>query len=395
MLSVVILAGGFGERLWPASKSTFPKQFMTLKSGLSFFQQSLQRAAMLTCAEKNYVQDELPILVITRKSILSETIKHCTDFAASLNVDMRRSFLKKLLVIPEPASRYTTAPLALASMYVQALCRKTGIPETPILSLTSDHVIKPFTAFSEDVYRGVKQAENGRFVCFAIPPLEASTGFGYIKAGAYINSGVFKIDSFKEKPDAKTAQCYFKSGFYYWNSGMFCFLPSVFIQELKLHAPDIEQHFPENISCEKMEVVKIKGVKTLKTWPYMENSYKNVPSLPVDVAIAERTKNAYAVKTSFDWTDVGTWENFADLFRLEIENKDDVIDGIEVNRVPVAEEKTSNCFVYSDIPAVLCDVEDLIVVVKNGKLLIVKKGSSSMLKNDLIHNFVLELDKRE
>lgn len=249
--------------------------------------------------------------------------------------------------------------------------------------------------FLKIVYRGVKQAENGRFVCFAVPPLGASTGFGYIKAGAYIDSGVFKIDSFKEKPDAKTAQCYFKSGFYYWNSGMFCFLPSVFIQELKLHAPDIEQHFPENISCEKMEVVKIKGIKTLKTWLYMENAYKNVPSLPVDVAIAERTKNAYAVKTSFDWTDVGTWENFADLFRLEIENEDDVIDGSEVNWIPVAEAKTSNCFVYSDIPAVLCDVEDLIVVVKNGKLLIVKKGSSSMLKNDLIHNFVLELDKRE
>lgn len=98
MLSVVIFAGGFGERLWPASKPTFPKQFMTLKGGLSFFQQSLQRAAMLTCVERTYVQDELPILVITRKSILSETIKQCTDFAASLNVDMRRSFLKNCLL---------------------------------------------------------------------------------------------------------------------------------------------------------------------------------------------------------------------------------------------------------------------------------------------------------
>ena len=391
MLSIVILAGGFGERLWPASEPTFPKQFMTLKSGLSFFQQSLQRSVLLTCTQDPCADNNVPILVITRASIFSQTIQQCADFAASLDIDIRRCFLKKLLVIAEPVSRHTTAPLALAAMYVQTLCRQIGIPEVPILSLTSDHVIEPFVVFSKDVYRVLKVAENGHFVCFGIPPVEASTGFGYIKEGAYIEDDVFKIDSFKEKPDAKTAQFYFESGSYYWNSGMFCFLPSVFMQELKLHAPDVALHFSGDISYDKMNIVNIQGIRALKDWAYMENAYRNVPALPVDVAIAERTTNAYALKTSFNWIDVGTWESFADLFQGDIENN--ITKGVVSDQLSVVGVEASNCFVYSDIPAVLCGVKDIIAVVKNGKLLIVKKGFSSMLKDNTVRNFIVQLEK--
>ncbi|WP_428768120.1 sugar phosphate nucleotidyltransferase [Treponema sp. HNW] len=398
MMHIVILAGGFGERLWPASSPEFPKQFMALKEGLSFFQQALERAVLLTCLTSQEADtdggehkqaDESVIAVITRKQIVTQTVKQCNDFAQGLSSDVRRLFFEKLLVIAEPSSRHTAPPLALMSRYIQALCRNKGIKEEPILSLTGDHIIEPFDAFSANVQTALEQALQGRFVCFAIPPTEASTGFGYIKAGVCAEKDVYKIDSFKEKPDAQTAQAYLKSGSYYWNSGMFCFLPSIFMNELKLHAPDIASHFPEcdfskdgtysqNVCMtEAPSVNKIGSIKAIENWIYMENAYQSVPSLAVDVAVAERTDKAYAVRASFEWRDVGTWENFADLFS---ENAN------------TAETETSGCFVYSDIPAVLCGVRDIIVVVKNGKLFITKKGSSTLLKDPSVRDFIAHLD---
>ncbi|WP_442726945.1 mannose-1-phosphate guanylyltransferase [Treponema sp.] len=396
-MHIVILAGGFGERLWPASSPDFPKQFMTASDGLSFFQHALKRACLLTCLplketdinlrEKKQANDSV-IAIITRKQILAQIIKQCADFAGSLTRDIRQAFFEKLLVIVEPSSRHTAPPLALVSRYIQALCKEKGITDKPILSLTADHIIEPFEAFSANVQTAVEQAQQGRFVCFAIFPADASTGFGYIKAGECIETDVYKVDSFKEKPDAETAKQYIKSGRYYWNSGMFCFLPSFFMNELNLYAPEVAKHFPEcdfskDEPYSKTDFItaplvnRIGRIKTIDNWTYMENAYQSVPTIAVDVALAERTDKAYAVQASFDWRDVGTWENFADLF-AENEN--------------TAEVQSSGCFVYSDIPAVLCGVEDIIAVVKNGKLLITKKGSSSLLKDKTVRDFIECLD---
>ncbi|MGI5172123.1 mannose-1-phosphate guanylyltransferase [Treponema sp. OMZ 840] len=415
-MNIVILAGGFGERLWPASGSNFPKQFMRFCGGLSFFQQALRRAALLNCRDiKNFQNvksadnadiqnrkeaetgDSL-IAVITRKAIFQQTVRQCADFAQTLSADMRRRFLDQLTVIAEPASRHTTAPLALACRYIQALYKQNDIKERALLSLTADHVIEPFEAFAADVQTAEKQAQSGRFVCFAISPTEASTGFGYIKTGECIETGVHTIDAFKEKPDAQTAQRYIKSGLYFWNSGMFCFLPSVFMNELNLHVPEIAKHFPE---CDFLQpdIRETDGIKTVQSWPYMEDAYKDVPAIAADIAIAERTDKACAVNASFDWRDIGTWESFAELFD-ELKYSASVTDGStktahsadDTKKANFIEADSSGCFVYSDIPAVLCGVKDIIAVVKNGKLFIAKKGSSSLLKDKTVRGFIEGLD---
>ncbi len=380
-VSVVILAGGFGERLWPASSRVFPKQFITPDKELSFLQQALHRACRISSGKTQSAP--LPILVITRKDILDTTIKQCADFASGLEQTQRDIFLKKLIVIAEPRSCHTAPPIALACRYIQNLCKT----EASVLVLTSDHVIKPLSAFISDVKTAVRQAHEGFFVCFAVRPTKAATGFGYIEAGEPLitqsNKNVYKIASFKEKPDIETAKRYIKSGRYYWNSGMFCFLPSFFMNELHLHAPEVAKHFPESGFADEPEIKKINSVALVANWQYMEDAYRKVPALSVDIAVAERTRKACAIQASFIWHDIGSWEDFAALFDKKETDKD------------LLKVHTSNCFVYSDIPAVLCGVRDIIVVVKNGNLLILKKDADNLLKEKSVHNFIERLDKRD
>jgi len=212
-ISVVILAGGFGKRLWPASSHGFPKQFITPAEDISFLQQALERACYIS--NSGAQSTKFPILVITRKDIIDTTIKQCADFASALTQTERSIFLEKLIVVTEPCSCHTAPPITLACRYIQSTCKT----EAPILVLTSDHVIKPLSSFVSDVRTAVLQAHNGFFVCFAISPTKPATGFGYIKTGQIVNTNryknVYKIASFKEKPDSKTAQRYLKNGAYY------------------------------------------------------------------------------------------------------------------------------------------------------------------------------------
>lgn len=379
-ISVVILAGGFGKRLWPASSHDFPKQFITPAEDLSFLQQALGRAH---CVSNSGVQStKFPILVITRKDIIDTTIKQCADFASTLAQTERSVFLKKLIVIAEPCSRHTAPPITLACRYIQSTCKT----EAPVLVLTSDHVIKPLSSFISDVKTAVLQAHNGFFVCFAVPPVKAATGFGYIKTGQVLSTSrcknVYKVASFKEKPDSETAQRYLKDGTYYWNSGMFCFLPSILITELQLHTPEIVMHFPEYELADQPKIKKVSGVAIITNWQYMENAYKDVSAISIDIAVAEHTKKACVILASFTWHDIGSWGNFAALFAPCTTDKE------------ALQVQTSNCFIYSDIPAVLCGVKDIIVVVKNGKLLILKKNTDALLEEETVKTFIERLEKK-
>jgi mannose-1-phosphate guanylyltransferase len=159
-------------------------------------------------------------------------------------------------------------------------------------------------------------------------------------------------------------------------------LPSFFMSELNLHAPELAKHFPESGSAGKPEIKKINSVALVANWQYMEDAYRKVPALSVDIALAERTRKACAIQASFIWHDIGSWEDFAALFDKKETDKD------------LLKVHTSNCFVYSDIPAVLCGVRDIIAVVKNGKLLITKKGSSTLLKDKTVRDFIARLDKK-
>lgn len=344
--NVVILAGGFGERLWPVSCKDFPKQFMALDGGLSFLQQSLQRAFLLeSCGS---------ILIITREDILETAKKQCDDFANTLSDTDKEKLQKKLMVIAEPCQKHTAPPIMLASRYFESKNEEA----VPLLVLTSDHCIKTQEQFASDVEIAITEAEKGNFVCFAIPPTEASTGFGYMEVAETDNEDIFTITNFKEKPDLELAKRYLDSGNYWWNSGMFCVTPKTFIEEIKNYTTEVYNAF-SSINNEDLH-------------QYMEKSYNKTIAISIDHAVAEKSKKVRAVRACFDWHDIGTWESFAEQFEQD-ENGNSFTGTI-------AQTNTKNCFVYTDTPVVLTGVEDLIVSVKDGKILIAKKGNCQDIK---------------
>ncbi len=359
-MNILILAGGFGERLWPVSSKEFPKQFMALDQGLSFIQLSLERALLL--------EPKGSIFIVTRQDILQTTVEQCKTYAQTLSSDDKKRLEQKLIVIAEPCQKHTAPPMALVCRYIQSL----GNEKEPLLVLTSDHIIHPFEQFKNDVQKAVIEAKKNRFMCFLIPPTEPATGFGYIQVSKTDEKEVFSIDLFKEKPDLETAKQYLKDGNFWWNSGMFCVLPTVFMNELTIHSPNLVQSFLPIALSESPYIEDRDGIQTISTWQYMINSYEKATAISVDHALAEKTDKAFAIKTCFGWHDIGTWDSFASQFTDN--NESNVTVG------NVAQSDCKNCFVYSDAPVVLCGVEDLLVTVKDGNVLIMKKGSSELIK---------------
>ncbi|MBQ9239075.1 MAG: mannose-1-phosphate guanylyltransferase [Treponema sp.] len=354
----IILAGGFGERLWPASSPALPKQFMTLHDGCSFFQASLYRAWSVN---KNGT-----ITVVTRKDLVATCVEHCTSLARQFSAVEREHFLQALCIVAEPCPRHTAPAILLATYLVQ---KKHPETNRTVLVLTSDHVIEPVEAFVADCQKAAAAAESGFLVCFAIPPTEPSTGYGYIKTGEPLFNlqHTFLIDYFKEKPDAHTAAQYLAAGNFWWNSGTFAFTAKDFDANVQLYAPNIYASFEAIRRAAVPVVQEYEGISVVETWPEMETVYSVVPAVAVDVAIMEKTNRACAVRASFHWTDVGSWDTFSSLASSH-----------SAPRV-VQIESTEN-FVYSDIPVALCGVDNLVVVVKNNNVLVMKKGAGALVR---------------
>ena len=367
--NAVILAGGVGERLWPASTPDHPKQFLSLSDGLSFLQSAILRA-LASCSGK--------ILIITRSAILHELTGQALTLAENSPPPQRERIKRDLLVLSEPSSRHTCPPLVLACKYLELLG---GVKEKTILVLTSDQVISPMSAFVSDCQKAAFFARQGKFVCFAIPPYEPSTGFGYIKAGEFLDDEktVFAVEGFKEKPDVATAKQYFESGGYSWNSGMFGFTNTLFLSEIERYEPAMAQAFRGLEFSPSPKITRINSIECVESWSELDEVYDQVEAISVDNAVAERTTNAVAVKASFVWDDVGSWNSF---------EKHSGEDGGFVS------VESSGNFVFSDLPVALCGVKDLIVVAKNGKILVMKKGTGAFMR-EIVKLFKEQSEKSE
>ena len=149
---------------------------------------------------------------------------------------------------------------------------------------------------------------------------------------------------------------------------MFAFDRERFLDEMKSRTPEVYDAFAPVASGKKPELSSVEGIAVIAKWSEMEETYRAVPSIAVDKSIAEKTKNAAAVRTNFKWTDVGSWDTFSELCTNPANAK-------------VVQFSSENNFVYSDIPVSLCGVKNLVVVVKNNKLLIMNKGDSSLVRD--------------
>ncbi|MDR3284159.1 MAG: mannose-1-phosphate guanylyltransferase [Treponema sp.] len=359
---VVILAGGIGERLWPLSTKEHPKQFIKVEEGLSFFQMSLRRAAALKPASS--------ILVVTRREFVDLAADQCREFADSLAAVERSFFEEKIFVIPEPEAKHTAAAIYFACRFI--IARQSGSAfsdsgkEHTVLVLTSDHIIKPTEYFLDACESAVRAAQENYFVCFAIKPDFPSTEFGYIQTGARNpdDEAVFDIAAFHEKPGEAAARDYLAAGNYWWNSGMFAFAASFLLEEIQAYAPEIAEAFSVLHGVPKLKTCK--KIKIMLAWHGLENAYQKTPAIAIDRAVAEKTKRARCVLAHFEWYDAGSWDAFTGC-----------VPAPDENHVLV---QCDDCYVHSDIPVALCGVSGVTVVIKDGKALVLQKGSSPLVQ---------------
>ncbi|SFW40915.1 mannose-1-phosphate guanylyltransferase/mannose-6-phosphate isomerase [Luteibacter sp. UNCMF366Tsu5.1] len=275
MLIPLILSGGSGTRLWPISRRNLPKQFLALTGEGTLFQQTIQRA-------RNLPDTGAPIVVASddHRFLAAEQLQEIQVEGAS--------------ILLEPTARNTAPAIAVGAL--RALEKS---PDALILVLPADHLIGDNASFSEAVAQARPLAEQGWLVTFGIRPERAETGFGYIQRGDSIDSFGFKVSQFVEKPKLEVAQSYLASGKYDWNSGMFLFQASLYLDELAQHAPSM---------LEAAKAAYTKANVDLDFVRLDSDSFASSPSDSIDYAVMEKTARAAVVPVSCEWSDIGSWD---------------------------------------------------------------------------------------
>jgi len=361
----LIMAGGSGTRLWPASSSRKPKQFLPIAKGgtETFFSLSLERALRVVA------ESDGRVIVIAGKSHLPFVITACSVLSAAEK--------KRLVLIPEPEAKNTAPAIACAIAYAE----KTGDRNRTMLVLTSDHIIKPIEVFQQDSMTSAQFAAQNQLVVFGISPSGPETGYGYIETAEKLTGNVYAVAAFREKPDQKTAEQFFVSKKYFWNSGMFAFGCEFLTGEYHRLAADLIRPFEQLKTPGKESYTQTKGLYVLDAWADLDQAYNQAKSISFDYAIAERCTKTVMVRAAFDWIDVGSWDEYARLLSGNSSGYNNA--GTEV----YAAEAGSNCFIDSDIPVALAGVEDLIVVIRSGTdgspsaALITRKGKTQLVRD--------------
>ena len=343
--NAVIMAGGAGKRLWPASLGSRPKQFMRIEGPHSLLRSTIDRAFSLGLPG--------PVLIITHEDHVQNALEEC--------LSMGGDFRRRIVIIAEPESRNTAPALALAA----AALALEGRSREVSLVMAADHIITPPDAFSACVGTASREARAGFIVPYGITPLSAATGYGYIEAGNPVGGG-FEVLSFREKPDAETARSYLASGRYFWNSGMFTYSGDLFADELTRHAPQAAAAF-DNPDKAWFNLHRESDIAVFEPSPELRRRYKACPAISVDYAVMEKTDRIRMVKADFEWNDVGSWDVIAEV-------------GVPTEP-PVYQEESSGNYVYADCPVALCGVKDLIVAAANGRVMVCRKGMSQLVKN--------------
>ena len=275
MITPVIMAGGSGTRLWPLSRAGHPKQFLALNGDKTMLQQTAERLSGLST---------------------SDSVTICNEEHRFFVAEQLREIDALGKIVLEPVGRNTAPAIALA-----ALLDKEDDPL--LLVLAADHVIADQDAFTDSVMKAVPLAEAGKLVTFGVVPSEPHTGYGYIEAGESLDSA-YAVASFQEKPDSETAARYLKDGGYYWNSGMFLFKASRYLQELKTHRPDIAAACEEAVGTVSPDLDFIR-VDT--------EAFAACPDDSIDYAVMEKTNDAVVVPMDAGWNDIGSWSSLWDV----------------------------------------------------------------------------------
>ena len=345
MLVPVILSGGAGTRLWPVSRSAYPKPFMRMGDNESLLQKTLARALRIA--------DGGPVLTVTGRDYYFLTRD---EYA-------RHGQLDRLPFLLEPAGRNTAPAVVLAALHARAHIDADAI----LLVLPADHLIKDVDAFAADVRRAQALARENYLVTFGIPPLQPETGFGYIRMGKPITQDGREIAAFVEKPDLETARQYLQSGDYAWNSGMFCFRADTLLDAAAKHCPDV-------LSAAQSCYASAVGLES--PIEFDKAAFMAMPDISIDYAIMERASRRAVVPASFDWSDIGSWKAISE---LEGEEQPDAF-GNRVRGAAIVVD-SENCYIQGDTRMVAAvGVKNLVIVDTGDAVLVAERERAQQVK---------------
>ena len=335
----VILCGGSGNRLWPISRQTLPKQYQKLTGQVSLFEQSLTRL----CESSN-------------SSIVITNNEH--KFITQQLISVGEKDNVTILVEPEPKD---TAPAILASAFY---LHKT-IPSSVMVVMPSDHLIDDNESFNKTIQFARNNLNEGEILCFGVKPDSPETNYGYIKV-EQSKSTILNVSDFIEKPDLENAKKYLNDGDYLWNSGMFLCRPLDLINIAKNILPTLYENIKESVedSLHENNFVYLK-----------DTSWAKLTSISFDYAIMEKTKNTRCVLLDQKWSDLGNWESYSLEFKTDqFGNK------IKGN---IFDFGSKNSIFYSSEKQVITSLglEDIAVIAQNDAVLVSKKSELNNLKH--------------
>lgn len=343
MRCVLIMAGGKGERFWPKSRKSYPKQFLNLVGDRSMIQYSYLRALELVDNER--------IFVVTSSDLVSLVEEHLPN-------------LPPENIIVEPLPKNTAAAIGLSAIYIRKYLGDATMFVSP-----SDHYIGDIDKFLNVVEAGFSTAEKYlSLVTLGIKPSRPDTGYGYIEVGNIVDSfegrNIFEVKRFVEKPSYDKALEYLTSGKFFWNSGMFIWKISTILEEISKHMPTLGEsltNIEEAIGKEyEAEVIF--------------EEFERLESISIDYGVMEKSKLVLCVKSDFVWDDIGSWSA---VHRLNEKDKyNNVIEG----NVITLNVKDSLIIGENDGVIAVSSLEDVIIVKEGDSILVAKKSEDQSIR---------------
>lgn len=335
------MAGGSGTRLWPMSRTNYPKQFLSLVNNTSMLQDTIIRLQGINHSPVSLICNE-EHRFLAAEQLRSRNIAHSG-------------------IILEPFGRNTAPAVALSAL------RAIEEGQDPILLvLAADHLIKHDDVFRNTVEAAVSLAESGKLVTFGIVPTKPETGYGYIRSGNKLpQHEAYSVDAFVEKPNSSVAKQYLNDGGYYWNSGMFMFKASRYLEELEMFRPDILAAVKNAYSGSHNDLDFIR---------LDEEAFKSCPDESIDYAVMEKTNDAVVCPLDAGWSDVGAWSSL-----WEVSEQDEQYNVI---RGDVLVDNSQRCYINSSNRLIAAiGVEDLVIVDTKDALLVAHRDSVQDVKN--------------
>lgn len=342
MIVPVILAGGSGTRLWPLSRQHYPKQLLKLFGDKTMLQQTILRLTGLPDLAS-------PIVVCN--------VEHRFMVAEQLN----EIGITDAAIILEPIARNTAPALALA-----ALQAKENDPNSTLLVLSADHMIRDVEEFQRVAKAAVAAAAKNHIVTFGVQPTHPETGYGYIKTHKAPSDQVeaYVVEQFVEKPNLEKAKSYLAEGCYYWNSGMFVFKTDVFLDELSACSPDVVA------SAEQSRKLAVRDLDFIRV---DKDAFASSPNISIDYAVMEKSKNVVCVPLDAGWSDVGDWKSYWDVSQKDESGNSFIGDSIDVG--------STNTLVFSqDKLVATLGVDNLMIINTPDAVLVADKSQAQQVK---------------